>query len=172
MDIAVIDIVFVVIIAVFTLRCAVRGFVSELMSMAALIGGLLTAIFFFRRGADIVRDRLLPGIKILPEIIAFILLFLIVFGVIKMFEIMLKEIIEGIQFGGADRFLGIIFGFGEGLVFVCLLLFVINTQPFFNPWFLLRGSFFAEKLMPFIFGNKREALDSVVWLTKKMKGGG
>ena len=164
MDIAIIDVVFLGIIVVFTLRCAIHGFVSELMSIAALILGLFAAIFFFRIGAQIIRDRFLPGMIVVPEIIAFILLFLVVFGIVKLVEILLKTIIETIRFGAADRFLGIIFGFAEGIVIVCLLLFLISIQPFFDSRPLLRGSYFADLLMPFIIGNKREILDSVVWL--------
>jgi membrane protein required for colicin V production len=164
MNIAIIDIVFFGIVAICTLRCAVRGFVSELMSMAAMILGLFTSIFFFRSGAAIIRGRFLPGMIIVPEIIAFVLLFLIVFAAAKLVEMVLKSIIEAIQFGGADRFLGILFGFAEGIVIVCLLLFVINIQPFFDPAPLLRGSFFAELLLPFILGTRQEVLDSIVLL--------
>ena len=164
MDVAIIDVVFVGIIAVFTLRCAVHGFVSELMSIAALILGLFTSIFFFRTGAQIIRNWFLPGMMAIPEIIAFVLIFLTVFGVVKLVEILLKSIIEAIRFGAADRFLGILFGFAEGVVIVCLLLFLISIQPFFDSRPLLRGSYFAELLMPFITGYRREILDSVVRL--------
>ena len=164
MNVAIIDVVFVVIIAVFTLRCAVHGFVSELMSIAALILGLFAAIFFFRIGAQYVRSLFLPGMPAVPEIIAFILIFLTVFGVVKLVEILLKSIIEAIRFGAADRFLGILFGFAEGVVIVCLMLFLISIQPFFDSRPLLRGSYFADLLMPFIIGTRREILDSVVLL--------
>ena len=166
MDIAIIDIVFIGVIIVFALRCAVRGFVSELMSMAALILGLFTAIFFFRTGAEIVRGRFMPDVAIIPEVIAFVLLFLAVFFVIKMVEILLKGIIEGIRLGGADRFLGCIFGIAEGIVIVCLLLFLINIQPFFDPEPLLRGSFIADFLLPFIFGARQQVLEHVVLLPR------
>jgi membrane protein required for colicin V production len=161
MGIAVVDIVFLGIIAIFTLRCAIRGAVSEVMSIAALVFGLLAAIFFYKKAAFIVRERFMPDIKALPEIISFIALFLIVFGVIKILEVMLKGIIEGIKLKGPDHFLGFILGFAEGLVVVCLLLFVINIQPFVHPAYVLDGSFFAELLLPFILGNKSEAIDSV-----------
>ena len=164
MDVAIIDLVFLGIIAVFAIRCGVHGFVGELMSIAALILGLFTAIFFFRTGGQIVRDRFLPGMIIVPEVIAFVLLFLCAFGVVKLVEILLKSIVESIQFGAADRFLGIIFGLAEGLVIICLLLFLVTIQPFFDPRPLLKGSIFADILLPFITGNRREILESVVLL--------
>jgi membrane protein required for colicin V production len=164
MGIAIVDIVFLVIIAIFTLRCAIRGAVSEVLSMAALIFGLLSAIFFYKKAAFIVRERFMPNIKVLPEIISFVLLFLIVFGIIKILESILKGIVEGIRLKGPDHFLGVILGFAEGLVIVCLLLFIIHIQPFVQPAYILDGSFFAELLLPFIIGDKENITDSVVML--------
>ncbi|MCL1836209.1 MAG: CvpA family protein [Treponema sp.] len=164
MDVAIIDIVFIIIIAGFALRCAAKGFVSALMSIAALICALLAAIFFFRNGALIIRKYLLSDIKVLPEIISFILLFLVIFTVVKLFEIFLRNSVQIIKLGAADRFLGLIFGIAQGTVFVCLLLFIFNIQPFFNVEPFLRESFFAKMLMPFISGDKKEVLDTVVLL--------
>jgi len=164
MKIAIIDIIFLAIIAIFSLRSAIRGFISELLSMAAFILGFLSAIFFFRKAALIIRDRFLPEMKTLPEIISFVAIFLIVYAAIKLIELMLKEIIEGIKLNGPDHFLGFIFGFAEGVLVVCLLLFFINIQPFYPSGQILQGSFFADILLPFIMGTRREALDSVVRL--------
>ena len=171
MEIAIIDIVFLGLIAVFALRCAVRGFVSELLSMAAVTLGLLSAIFFFRKAAVIIREKLIP-VRTLPEIIAFVALFLIVFGAIKLLEKMLKEIIEGIKLDGSDRFLGFLFGLAEGILVVCLLLFLLTIQPFVDSKPILNGSFFAELLIPLIMGKKKEILDSVVLIMQFAGGAG
>jgi len=169
MGIAVIDIVFIVIVAVSALRCAARGFISELLSMAALIFGLLSAIFLFRKGALLVREQLMPTAAVLPEIIAFAAIFLIVFTAIKITEITLKNIIEGIQLGGLDRFLGLVFGCAEGTVIVCLLLFLIVIQPFIDPNLILGKSLFAKILLPFVMGTNKKLTESVVRL--KIAGG-
>jgi membrane protein required for colicin V production len=136
------------------------------MSVAALILGLLSAIFFFRKAGEIVRDRFLPYPNALPEIVSFVALFLVVFVTIKIVEALLKEIITGVHLTGPDRFLGFLLGLAEGLIVVCLLLFIINIQPFVHPGVLVRDSFFAEILLPFIIGNRREQLESVVLIIK------
>jgi membrane protein required for colicin V production len=163
MGLTVIDIVFLIIIAIFALRCALRGIVGELMSMAALVLGLLAAIFFFRKTAELIRGKFIPDVKALPEIISFIMVFIAVFAVIKIFETILKDIIERIQLGGVDRFLGFFLGVAEGLIIVCLLLFLIIVQPFVEPALILDGSFLADLLMPFIIGTKKELFESVAW---------
>ena len=162
MGLAVIDIIFLVIIAIFALRCALRGIVGEIMSMAALILGILAAIFFFRKTAELIRGKFIPDVKALPEIVAFIAVFIIVFAVIKILEIILKDIIERIKLGGPDRFLGFFLGIAEGLIIVCLILFLITVQPFVEPDLILSGSLFAEKLMPYIIGTR--LMESVVLL--------
>ncbi|MDR0624470.1 MAG: CvpA family protein [Treponema sp.] len=151
---AVIDIIFVVLTIIFIVRCALRGFIGELMSMASVVLGLLAAFFFYKNGGVYIREKFMPGMEIIPDILAFIALFLVVFILIKILELMLKEIIEGIKLGGVDRFLGIIFGLVEGVIVVCLILFVITIQPLFDPAPVLNKSIFAEILLPFITGGE------------------
>jgi membrane protein required for colicin V production len=171
MGLAVIDIVFLVIIMIFALRCALRGIISELMSVAALVLGLLAAIFFFRKTAELIRGRFIPDVKILPEIVSFALVFFIIFAVIKILETILKGIVEGIKLGGPDRFLGFFLGLAEGLIIICLLLFIISVQPFVEPELVLENSFFAEWLMPFIIGTKEELMESAARFVKAAEGG-
>ncbi|MDR1319331.1 MAG: CvpA family protein, partial [Treponema sp.] len=116
--------------------------------------GLLAALYFYRNGALFVREKFMPGLKIIPEILAFIAIFLIVFISVKIIEGLLKEIIESIRLGRADRFLGIFFGLAEGIVVVSLILFALSVQPLFEPGPILEKSFFGDLLLPFITGRK------------------
>jgi membrane protein required for colicin V production len=164
MNMAGIDVVFMVIIAISALRCAARGFISELLSMAALIFGLLAALLFFKQGAVLVRGWFMPDVKVVPEIISFISFFLIVYVTVKIIEMTLKSIIEGIQLGGLDHFLGFMLGVVEGVIIVCLLLFLISIQPFFNPDSLLEDSILAKVLLPLIIGDKEKVMEAIARL--------
>ena len=172
MNMAGIDVVFMVIIAISALRCAARGFISELLSMAALIFGLLLSLLFFRQGGALVRGWFMPEVKVVPEVIAFIGLFLIIYVTVKIIEITLKSIIEGIQLGGLDHLFGFFLGFVEGLIIVCLLLFLISVQPFFRPDSLLADSFLAKMLLPIITGKKDEIIKAIALLKLWGDGGG
>jgi membrane protein required for colicin V production len=169
MSFAAIDCIFVALIVIFSVRCALRGFVSELMSMASVVLGLLTALYFYKKGGELVRLKFMPELRIIPEIIAFVGLFLVVFVAIKILEAMLEEIIEGVRLGSADRFLGVIFGLVEGIIVVSLVLFVFSVQPLFDPAPLLEKSFFAHILMPLITGNGNA--ESTAWLRRCAAGG-
>jgi membrane protein required for colicin V production len=148
--IAVIDLVFAALIIILMVRCALRGFVGEVLSMAAVVLGVLTAILLYKNGAAFIRTEIISDVRILPEVLAFIVLFLIVFLLIKILESLLNDIIGRIRLVGADRFLGLLFGLVEGITLVALMLFVLVMQPLFNPEPVLRGSLFAELLLPLI----------------------
>jgi len=153
------DIVFVALITLFTVRCYVKGFAQEFLSMAAIVLAVLTSVFFYKNGADFLRSHFWPDMKTFPEIVSFVGLFLIVFIVVKIIELMVKNIIEKIEVGKGDRFLGVIFGLAEGIAIVSLILFFLSVQPIFDASVLLSESFFARIMLPFIAG--RENLPNV-----------
>jgi membrane protein required for colicin V production len=151
--IAAIDIFFLVLMALLVIRCALRGFVGEVMAVAAFLLGLLASLFFYRNGGLFIRERFMPGTKILPEVLAFIVLFFIVFILVKILGRILKDIIDRISLGGVDRFLGILLGLAEGILVTGLVLFVLSIQPLFDPAPLLDRSIFARLLLPLIGGR-------------------
>ena len=154
MNFAVIDYIFIALIGLFIIRCYLKGFISEVLSMAGIVLGLLASLFFYKNGANLLRNQFWPDLKVIPEILSFVGLFVIVFFVIKLLEIMLKGIINNIKLGGADRFLGIIFGLAEGIVVVSLILFLLRIQPLFDPSVIISDSFFASLLLPLITGTE------------------
>jgi membrane protein required for colicin V production len=166
----VIDIVFGVIIVLFVVRCTIRGFIAEVLTMAAWVLGILAAVLFFEEGAALIRTSLLPSLRdvqALPEIMAFVGIFVILFIIFKIIAGILKGIIEGIKLGGLDRFLGMVFGLIEGAAVVGLLLFIISIQPVFNASSLLRNSFFARLLLPVLSGVSGGAAGTVLMLIQK-----
>ncbi|MDR3130635.1 MAG: CvpA family protein [Treponema sp.] len=153
----VIDIIFAALMAIVVVRCALRGFVEAVMSMAAVVLGLGCAFVFHKKGADFLTAQYIPDMKVLPEVLAFVVIFLVVFLAVKLVEFILKDIITRINFGGVDRFLGALFGFVEGAVLISLVIFVLSMQPLFDIKPALEKSYFARILAPFI-GTARDAI--------------
>jgi membrane protein required for colicin V production len=151
----VIDIVFTVLILLVLIRAALRGFIEEVMSMASLVLGLGAAFFLHKRGAAFLVERYIPDIKVLPEILAFIAIFLIVFLAVRLLEFILKDIAARVNLGGLDALLGAVFGVAEGVVLVSLILFLLIIQPLYDMQPLLEKSFFARLLAPFIGAVER-----------------
>jgi membrane protein required for colicin V production len=151
MNLAIIDIIFIVLIFILVIRGGLRGFITEIMSMAAVVLGLLAAILFYKPGAAFVRTKILADMQVVPELIAIVALMAIVFLSNKILEHIIQDIISRVNLlGGINHALGLAFGLLEGLLLVCLLLFVINIQPLFNSESLLEHSLFEKILDPLV----------------------
>jgi membrane protein required for colicin V production len=150
------DLIFTVIVIIIVIKASLRGFIGELMSMASVILGIVAAILFRKSGAAFIREQFMSGMNLLPEILACISIFLIVWIIFRVVEFTLKNIIDLIHLGAIDRFLGIVFGLLEGLGVLCLALFLLVTiQPILEPHTdfiapMLEKSLFARYLLPLV----------------------
>ncbi|MDR0451878.1 MAG: CvpA family protein [Treponema sp.] len=160
MSFSALDIAFAILIFLLSLRCFFRGFITELMSMASLVLGLLAAFLFHKQAAAFVMEKWLPGSAILADVIAIAALFVIVFVAIKLLERIIQDVISAVNLGGVDRFIGLFFGFAEGVLLVTLIVWLISIQPLFDPWPLLESSVIARILLP-LAGSARESLGKV-----------
>ncbi|MDR0558324.1 MAG: CvpA family protein [Treponema sp.] len=152
MQFAVIDIVCFGLILVFAIRAMLKGFVEEAFSIGATALGIAAGFFFYKNGAAFIREKLpgLAGVKIVPEALSFIALFLAVFLVMKFIEKLVSDIMVRTNLGGIDKFLGFFLGIFQGLCFTAFVFFVIYMQPLFDPSPITAGSLFAAFLKPFL----------------------
>ena len=163
MSFSVMDFIFVILIGLFMIRCYLKGFISELLSMAALFFGFLVSLLLFKNAGELLKKQFWPEMDVIPFAAAFIGLFVIIYIIVKILEKMLTNIIDKIDLSDADSFLGIVFGLAEGIVVVSLVLFVLKIQPLFDSNEILSGSFFAKLLLPLITG----AEDNLTQLTER-----
>jgi len=147
-----IDIIFISLIALLMIRCFLKGIISEILSMAAIVLGVLAAVFFYKNAAFYLKGNYWPEIpNKISEILSFIALFIIVFLIVKLLEGLIKGIVKGVKLGNVDKFLGLLFGFAEGVAVVSLILFLLQLiTPIYDSSFLLSGSFIAGMLLPLI----------------------
>ncbi len=153
MGFAAIDIVFLVLIVVLAIRGAIRGFVTEIGSVAALVVGLGGAILFYKLLAALI-GRLF-GISMWNPLIAFLILFLVLYLVIKLLEHLLHAVFDKLNLERLDRAIGFFLGLAEGLLVVSVLLFLLNWQPLFDARKLLEHSLFARVLSPILPSPQR-----------------
>jgi membrane protein required for colicin V production len=143
------DWVFLAMVVLLAARCFMRGFVEEILSVAAFGGGLVAALLLYRAGGELVRTRL--KVEAFPEILAFLAIFLLVFLVVKLIERMLSEGIEATSLEGTDRVLGLFLGAVEGLILVSLILVaMVLLRPVVDFSHILAKSFFAKTLLPIV----------------------
>ena len=149
-NISVIDLILLVLIILMVIHGYVKGFVEEIFSWAALILATWAAVFLHPAGAEFLRNKGMGNIRLVPEILAFIAIFVAVMLLLKFLEHILKEIIAGAKLGGVNKLLGLIFGLVEGFALTALILFVFTVQPFFDASKVIEDSIFAEILLPLI----------------------
>jgi membrane protein required for colicin V production len=144
----VLDLIFIIVVILFAVRCYFRGFVKEFLSMAALILGVFLAIVLYRPAGEFLSKNL--GVKSFSEILGFIAVFLIVFILIKILQGVLSSVIDNVNLENVDRSLGFILGAAEGLLLVSVVLILLKVQPAFDVSKLLAGSAVARTLLPIL----------------------
>jgi len=142
------DYILFAIIALAGLRCWFRGLIGEVLSAAAIVGGLLAGIFFYRPiGAWISTLVELGGFQ---PVVGFVAAFAVVFIVVKIVERSLRSVLENLNLDILDKLLGLAFGAIEGVIVSAVVIIVLRYQPLFNVESLLSGSFVARTLLPII----------------------
>ncbi|MDR2768251.1 MAG: CvpA family protein [Treponema sp.] len=149
MSLSAMDMVFLVLLALLTLRGFLKGFTGEFISLASITLGLIGAVFFFRNGGAFLRAHYL-SMPLLPEILSFISIFLIVFIAGKILEKILKDIIDKLNLEKLDKGLGLFLGLAKALALVSIILLVLSVQPLFDARNLLASSVFARVLLSLI----------------------
>lgn len=142
------DIFFIAVILIATIRCLIRGFVKEFMSVAALVGGIGAAVLFSSQGGEIVVKYL--HLTRLSRLIAFLGIFILVYLVIKICEGLLQRILEKLHLEKLDRALGFFLGIIEGILLITVVIFVLQIQPFFPVEKFLQESFIANVIIKYL----------------------
>jgi len=142
------DFILLIVVILFALRCYFRGFVEELLSMAAIILGVFLAIVLYRSAGEFLSKQF--GMKSFAEVAGFVAVFIIVFLLIKILQGVLKSVIESINLDTLDRGLGFILGAAEGTLLISVVLILLHLQPVFDVSKLLEGSVIARTLLPIL----------------------
>ena len=144
------DIVFICFISMMLLHGYLRGLIRSLFSWAALILATWAAVLLYPAGGAYIRTMAMENVRVVPEVLAFIGIFLVIMFGIKILERTLGGIIAGVNLTGVNRILGAAFGIIEGLALTALVVFVLEIQPLFDSSAIIENSFFANFLLPVI----------------------
>ncbi len=145
------DYVLFAIIAIAALRCWFRGIISEVLSTAAVIGGLLAGIFFYRAIGAWISSLVVLGS--FEPVVGFVASFAIVFIIVKIIERSLRSVLENLDLDFLDKLLGFAFGALEGIIMAAVIILVLKYQPIVDVKKLLDESLVARILLPIIVGR-------------------
>ena len=159
MEFAVVDWIFSGIILIFGISGIIKGFIDNVFGKIAFIAGIILGYLFYKD----IATGLLKDIKVpyAANIIAFLLIFVVTFLIIKIVQMIVAKVFEWSILKSLDRTLGFIFGMVEGAAVVCLIIFLLDAQPFFNSRGILDGSFFYN-ITTSLFNSTKEEIGSHV----------
>ena len=159
MSFATIDWVFTVVIILFAISGLIKGFIDNIFGKIAFIAGIILGYFFYKDVAAIfLKDVKVP---FAANIIAFLLIFVVTFLVIKIVQMIISKAFEWSILKSLDKTLGLIFGFVEGAAVVCLIIFILSSQPFFSVRSLFDGSVYYN-IVTSLFNSTKEEIGTHV----------
>ena len=159
MSFAIVDWVFTLIILIFAISGVIKGFIDNVFGKIAFIAGILLGYLFYKDVATgILKDIKIP---MAANIIALLLIFVVTFLIIKLVQMIIARIFEWSILKSLDRTLGFIFGIVEGFSAICLIIFLLNAQPFFNIQPILDGSFYYN-IITSLFNSTKEEIGTHV----------
>jgi len=146
--IAYFDIAALLLMLFLALRALSRGFVQEVLTLGMFFGGIIAAALLSGSVANIIAP--LIDAVLWSQIIAFLLVFVVVYATLSMFHRWLARTLESINLVNLDRALGFIFGVAEGAALIVALLLIISIIPFVNENKFLQDSVIARLARPFV----------------------
>jgi membrane protein required for colicin V production len=140
-----VDAVIVVVIIFFIVAAFQAGLVREIIAFAAVLGGLVFAGLFY----DDIRDSLLSSVDndTVASAIAFLAIFATCAVAGQLLAMVVHPVIQVLQLGMLDQFLGAGFGFLKGLILVISVLVLLVTYPIWDLDEAIAESDFAMRLL-------------------------
>lgn len=141
MSISPLDILFIAIFLIASIRCIIRGFVAEILTFASVFGGIIASLIFHKMLGNLFND--IFGVSAWNPFIAFLVIFLVVYLIFKLLEKVLHDAVEKVELEKLDQSLGLFLGIVEGLFLIIAIIFLLKIQPFFEVGTLVEDSFFG-----------------------------
>ena len=148
MSIALTDVIFLLIILIFAIVAAAKGFIKAIFGKLCWILGLLGAFFFYKKLMS--HMTALVHNETVSFILCFVLIFVVIFLIVKIIRTVFERIFDGEIMKGLDRSLGFFFGLVEGLVVIFVFVLILTYQPWFDCTKIFEGSLFIKLLSPLL----------------------
>ncbi|WP_211231335.1 CvpA family protein [Halonatronum saccharophilum] len=146
------DIIIVVVIAIFMIKGYRRGLIRQLTAIIAII----ISIYIANEQYLTLSKTLIEKFEIskdLGDVIAFVLIIFTVAIIINYLGYILSKMASFMLLSSIDRFSGFIFGFIKGLLIVYIVVLVLSRLPIHFIEEIIEQSYLASKLLilnPFV----------------------
>jgi membrane protein required for colicin V production len=145
-----IDFLFVAIILISTIFALRKGLVREVISLVALIGGLLLAAFYYPAIAELFHD--ITKTAEIANLIGFLAIFLsvILLGAVAAF--LVNRFVKMADLQWIDRLLGALFGFLRGWAIASIIALALIAFP------VRAGTMVKSVFAPYLLAGARAAV--------------
>lgn len=154
MTLTFLDMLFSVVILAIAILAMINGFIKEIFGKLAVILALVAAFSFCSLLEPYVEGFF--KIPILSIIIAFLLIFVATFLLVKIIQMLVGAVFSGEIMRSLDRVLGFMFGLAEGLFIVSIFLIIVASQPWFNVRDVIEKSLYWQILSPILTPSIRQ----------------
>ena len=142
-----IDVFFAIILLFFSVKCALTGFVAEIMKKMAVVLGILCAFLFSPTIAKLFQGAVQN--PFLAQVCAIALIFIIVFPAIHILMQIIGTVLRSVKIlASLDKTLGFFFGIIEGFIVIILLLLILYVAELAGITDLCSKSFFFNLIFP------------------------
>lgn len=117
MPITFLDLILLVVMLVSAMLAMIRGFMREILSIAAWVIGGLTALYFSTRLGPVVKSYFNLG-DTAANALAAAAVFLVALLIVSIITVRISDMILDSRVGALDRTLGFLFGLARGLIIV------------------------------------------------------
>ena len=141
-----VDWIIIVLCAIGAIWGAIKGFIDEFSQKTGYIAGLLAALMFTKAVAPLFSNNFnLP--TWVSALIAYVLLFIVGYLLIKMLGTMLKGISDTASISFLDNLLGFFLGLLESVLVIGMLETLLSYQSMFDLSEAFRQSFISSNLI-------------------------
>ena len=138
----IVDLIFLFVTAIFVVRGLLRGFLGEIISLVATVGGVLLALRFADEGGRMVLE-LLPGVEVSPTVgkgVAMACIFITTVLVGAIAGKISKAFLSLTSLTFLDRVLGVVAGMIKSVALLVVLFVIINLSGPIVPKELMEQS--------------------------------
>ena len=140
-----IDLLILLVIGVSVAVSVIRGFFKEAVSLLTWLSAILITLMFTSRFSSLLPRETIEGPQARYAISALVLFFgTMIVG--SMINFLFQKILSNSKQGSLDRWLGVVFGVGRGVVIVTLLVLMANLIPTFKQETWWRDSAFIPPM--------------------------
>lgn len=153
-----VDIILIAVILISAILAFTRGFVHEVLSIAAWIGAAVVTYFAFPYASPFVREQI--ELQLLADIVTGLTIFVLALVVFTIVSHALSRNVKNSSLGAVDRSLGLLFGAFRGIVLICaayLIMMWVIPKPEDRPTWILnaratpmveKGALYLASLLP------------------------